>query len=261
MKPTALVLFAYGANRDNDIAAALELAGAAPGIVPLNHLRTQKRRFSDYQMLVLPGGFSYADALGAGRLHAIDLTSYFLDEITAFVETGKPVIGVCNGFQALVASGILPGNSRWGRQQVDAALTFNSEGHFECRWSYLRPVSRNCIWTRGLEELVYCPVAHGEGNFQVRSSGLLDELVERDQVALTYVHADGSPSRGRYPANPNGSVMDIAGVTNPQGNVLGMMPHPENHIYPYQHPLRTRGVVSGSGLPLFVNGVAYAQQL
>ncbi len=158
MKPKALVLLAYGTNRDQDVAEALSLAGAEPEIVPLNSLHDGKKKWADFQMLVLPGGFSYADALGAGKLLAIDLQAYFTEEIQEFVETGKPVIGICNGFQALVKSGILPGGGK-GK----ATLTFNACGHFECRWVSLQPISQNCIWTKGLTERIECPVAHGEG--------------------------------------------------------------------------------------------------
>lgn len=258
MRPKALILFASGTNRDRDVAEALTLAGAEAEIVPLNTLRAGLRRWSDYQMLVLAGGFSYADALGAGRLLAVDMQAYFADEISQFVVSGKPVIGICNGFQALVKAGILPGGENEAGQ---ATLTFNASGHFECRWVTLRPVSQRCIWTRGLTEPIECPVAHGEGNFQVSQPALLDQLVAQDQIALIYVRPDGSPAEGQYPANPNGSVRDIAGICNVDGNVLGLMPHPENHIYDWQHPQWKRGMVRGSGLLLFQNGVRYAEEI
>ena len=269
MKPKALVLQARGSNRDYDVMQALELAGAEAEGVPLNDLHGGKKHWSDYQMLILPGGFSYADALGAGKLLAIDLNSYFADEINAFVAAGKPVVGICNGFQALVKSGILPGMStspfqgdgRGQGQSDGATLTFNAAGHFECRWVNLQPISQTCLWTRGLEEMIECPIAHGEGNFQVADAAFSNRLVAQDQVALTYVHGDGTPANGEYPLNPNGSVLDIAGICNPAGNVLGLMPHPENHIYPYQHPQHTRGVCQGSGLALFTNGVKCASAL
>lgn len=292
MNPTALILQAHGTNRDLDVAEALTLAGATPAFAPLNELRAGKKHFSDYQMLVLPGGFSYADALGAGKLLALDLNSYFADEIAAFVASGKPVIGICNGFQALVKSGILPGNDviargeapkqspfEWGipprgeggemfpspagrgMRGEGVTLTFNVSGHFECRWVTLQPLSQKCIWTLGLDELITCPIAHGEGNFQANSDSRISALAANDQIVLAYTHPDGSPANGDYPANPNGSLLDIAGICNPAGNVLGLMPHPENHIHPWQHPRHTRGETGGSGLVLFANGLKHATQI
>ncbi|MEP7135797.1 MAG: phosphoribosylformylglycinamidine synthase I [Chloroflexota bacterium] len=263
MKPKALVLQAHGSNRDFDVMDALTLAGADATGIPLNELRMDKTLLSDFNLLVVPGGFSYADALGAGKLLALDLASYFADEISAFVESDKPVIGICNGFQALVKSGILPGKKKEEKRknESDVTLTFNAEGHFECRWVDLAPVSQTCIWTQGLEENIICPIAHGEGNFQISELFSLSAFIEQDQIALTYVYTNGVPANGHYPTNPNGSLLDIAGICNPQGNVLGLMPHPENHIYQWQHPRHTRGETEGSGLKLFENGVKYASQI
>ncbi|MAT44333.1 MAG: phosphoribosylformylglycinamidine synthase I [Anaerolineaceae bacterium] len=258
MKPKALILFTTGTNRDGDVAVAFEQAGAQTKIRPLIDLRTSEQNWQDYQILVIPGGFSYADALGAGKLLALDLNSYFKDQIQDFVSAGKPVIGICNGFQALVKAGILPGNNlSAGKPQ--ATLTFNQIGHFECRWVQLRPSSQTCLWTRDLKSDINCPVAHGEGNFQVADDQILDKLQQSDQIALTYLNQNGQLANGEYPYNPNGSCLDIAGICNPSGNVLGLMPHPEDHIFEFQNPNRLHRK-NNSGLALFVNGVSHATQ-
>ncbi len=254
----ALILHANGTNRDHDVAKALTLAGAAPEIVHLNALRERKNAFADYQMLVVPGGFSYGDSLGAGNLIALDLRTYFAEEVRSFVDSGKPVIGICNGFQALVKAGVLPDTTLDVNQK--ATLTFNERQHFECRWVTLKAQSSNCAWIKAGDELIACPVAHGEGRFQLANAAELDQLYADEQVALTYTHPDGATANGEYPLNPNGSIGDIAGVCNKAGNVLGLMPHPENHILPYQHPRWTRGESGQSGLTLFENGVKYAEQ-
>jgi phosphoribosylformylglycinamidine synthase subunit PurQ / glutaminase len=258
MKPNALILFAPGTNRDGDVAQALSLAGATSETIPLKTLREGNTDWSAFQMLVLPGGFSYADALGAGKLMALDLSHYFLDQVQTFVAAGKPVIGICNGFQALVKSGILPGNEPLTETRT-ATLTYNQGNHFECRWVSLKPVSKKCLWTIGLSSLIDCPVAHGEGNFTLSSHKNTKTLTDNDQIALVYVHADGKPANGGYPVNPNGSVMDVAGICNPKGNVLGLMPHPEDHVFPFQSPDRVHRT-DASGLPLFINGVRYASE-
>lgn len=255
-QPHALILHANGSNRDHEAAQAFELAGADAEIVHINQLRTKEKLWRDYQLLALPGGFSYADALGAGKLMALDLKAYFSEEVRSYVDSGKPVIGICNGFQALVKSGILPDTRR-----VEATLTFNEQGHFECRWITLKPVSQVCVWTRDLNEMIDCPIAHGEGNFILSDPNDLAALVDRDQIALRYVRANGGSANREYPINPNGSIDDIAGICNPNGNVLGLMPHPEDHVFSYQHPHWTRGYAGRTGLKLFENGVHYAKQM
>ena len=265
--PRVMILHAPGTNRDREAALACEAAGGQPEIVQINQLISSKRELADYQMLVLPGGFSYGDDLGAGRLWANDLYHRFRQALDAFVLLGKPVMGICNGFQALVKAGYLPGPAPDQR----VTLTANRSGHFECRWIRLRsePTSR-CLFTRDLEEDILCPVAHGEGRLAVPDEATRQTLWDERLVALRYVavpagsaRADvsrvvGALDRAGYPENPNGSVDDIAGICNMRGNVLGLMPHPEDHVFPQQHPRWTRGESGGLGVVLFRNGVREA---
>lgn len=246
--PKVLILHAPGTNRDGDLAEAIHLAGGDPEIVPLSRLRNNGKHWRDYAMLALPGGFSYGDALGAGRLWALELQTAFEDLLQAFAENQRPMIGICNGFQVLVKAGILPGDG------LTATLTFNASGHFECRWVTLKPhVSNLSSWFEDLPP-IFCPVAHGEGRFLL-SEG---QTLPQEQIGLTYVYPDGALASGDYPTNPNGSAQDIAGVTNLTGNVLGLMPHPEDHIFAYQHPNWGRGESNGMGVKLFENGLKMA---
>ncbi len=259
--PKVLILHATGTNRDREAAWAVAQAGGEPTILHVNELRQRPARLHNFAMLILPGGFSYGDALGAGRIWATDLRWLFQDELARFIAAGKPVLGICNGFQALVKSGWLPGPPGAGPQ---VTLTRNASNRFECRWVWLEPNPDSpCVFTRGLAERIYCPVAHGEGRFVPRDEAVLRELQANRQVALTYVDADGDAGSGPagYPANPNGSVADVAGICNAQGNVLGLMPHPEDHVVPWQHPRWTRGERGGLGLALFAQGIRYAAMI
>ena len=241
MKPPAVVLTAPGTNRQNDAAFALEQAGAAPVCVDLLDLPERRAEIERAKLIVIAGGFSYGDALGSGRVFALETERLLGDLLAQQISRGTLVLGVCNGFQMLVRAGLLPG-----------ALQHNERGHFECRWVALQPASTHCIWTRGLTEPVRCPVAHGEGRYACTPE-VLDELRRQDRIAFRYEH-------DTYPANPNGSVDAIAGVCDSTGLVLGMMPHPENHVTPRQGRAIVPQEDRGSALPLFRNGVAAVRQ-
>jgi phosphoribosylformylglycinamidine synthase len=249
MKPKILILHVSGINRDHEAAWACELAGGIPEIVHINQLRDKSpsHHLADYQMLIVAGGFSYGDALGAGQRLALDLMLDLRDDINAFIVQGKPILGICNGFQALVKVGLLPATDLEGTKK--GTLTYNQRGRFECRWITLLPnPDSSSVFTRELNEPIYCPVAHGEGRF-VSTSDLPDE-----QIALRY-------SGEEYPTNPNGSVGNIAGICDATGTILGLMPHPEDHIVSWQHPRWTRGERGRMGLPLFEAGIRYAGQV
>jgi phosphoribosylformylglycinamidine synthase subunit PurQ / glutaminase len=268
-----LILRAPGINRDEDAAAAIELAGGQAERVHVNRVVAGGARLADYAMLIIPGGFSYGDHLGAGKLLAVDLAHRLGEQLAAFVADGRPVIGICNGFQVLVKAGILPGEDggRWTRDDSasppssivhrppSATLTDNQSGRFECRWVRLAadPAS-NCAFTRGIEQPIEVPIAHGEGRFVARDTAVLEGLRKRGQVALRYIGVGGGPAA--YPDNPNGSDDAIAGICNPSGNVLGLMPHPEDASVPQQHPRWTREPwrAEGDGLVIFRNALRYA---
>lgn len=268
-RPKAIVLHAAGTNRDHDAAVALGLAGADAEIVHVNQLRSGDRRLADYALLVIPGGFSYADALGAGKLFALDLSSYFADQVRDFVAARKPVIGICNGFQTLVKAGILPGAGR------RATLARNGLGRFECRWTTMAAPPSRCVWTAGLDGLLSCPIAHGEGRFVLEGdedgSGMR-ALAEAGQLALVYAASGDSvygssvpaaafaPAGGSYPDNPNGSVADAAGVCDEGGTVLGLMPHPEDNVTERGRSGEAAKRATAACLALWKNGVDYARR-
>lgn len=235
----AMVLTAPGVNCDRETLHACRMAGAGAEAVHLNALLDGRRTIGEYDLLVLAGGFSYGDHLGAGAMLATVLRHRFMDDLEGFVAGGRPVLGICNGFQVLSRLGLLGGVS----------LAPNVSGEFVCRWVRLRVEPSPCIFLQGLD-LLDLPVAHGEGRIVADKDTLqsLDDL---------------SPLR--YVDNPNGSAHDIAGLCNPRGNVFGLMPHPERATRALHHPHWQRGERnSGSepaGLQIFRNAVVYARRL
>lgn len=214
MNPPILILHATGANRDREAAWACELAGGAPEIVHVNQLAAGERRLQDYRMLVLPGGFSYGDGLGAGKLWAVALRHRLGDELAAFVAAGRPVLGICNGFQVLCEAGLLPG-----------ALLLNSGQRFRCEDVFVRVETIRTPFTAELTkgDVLRLPIAHGDGNWRAEAEAW-DDVTTHDQVVFRYCDAAGGRGTG---ANPNGSLDDVAGVCNRERNVVGLMPHPE----------------------------------
>ena len=257
MEPVkVVVLKAPGANCDAETAYAFELAGAQPDLVWVEELKERPGRLDDYRILAIPGGFTYGDDLGAGRLLANELTHRLSDALEAFLRKERLILGVCNGFQALVKAGILPAGRVGAGQEV--TLTWNDSGRFEDRWVVLKPEFNLCIWTQGIEEPIELPVAHGEGKFVPKDPTVLEQLLGYGQIVLHYSDAQGRPAG--YPWNPNGSVGNIAGICDPTGRVFGLMPHPERHVTALQHPrwTRERRHRPGDGLQIFRNGVEWA---
>lgn len=242
--PKALVLRAPGTNCDRETALALELAGARAQRTHLESLLADPGSLLDSAIVVLPGGFSFGDHLGAGALWAHRLEP-LREPLERFVESGRPVLGICNGFQVLMKLGPLAGG----------ALGPNRSGSFECRWVWLeRPANATSPLLDGIERVAY-PVANGEGRFVAESPQALDALRAAGQVGLVYA-GDAGPTE-EYPANPNGSDGAVAALTNPAGNVLGIMPHPERCVLPGQAPA---GREDGAGLTIFRNAVALARR-
>jgi phosphoribosylformylglycinamidine synthase I len=257
----ALILRAPGINRDHDAAYACRLAGFDPDLVHINQLIKAPGRLLDYHLLVIPGGFSYGDDLGAGTLLAKNLTIHLGEPLRRFIDEGRLVLGICNGFQVLVRAGLLPGAIEPGARVQPATLTENVSAQFECRWIKMAVQPGPCIFTRGIERAIESPVAHGEGQFVF--AGDIAQLQARGLVPLVYIAADEHAQQSvSYPDNPNGSAGNIAGVCNARGNVLGLMPHPEDYVHALQHPQR-RGLANGEGdgLLIFKNAYAYAQQM
>jgi len=263
-----LVLAGNGINCEYETAHAFKLVGGRPEIVYLYELLEGEKNLENYQILCFPGGFLDGDHLGAAKacahrfLHArIRKTGKRLwDELLRFIQEGKLILGICNGFQLLVKMGLIPAlDLRYGLQQ--ASFTFNDSGHFEDRWVWLRvnPLS-NCVFTQGLEG-IYLPVRHGEGKFVTQNEGVLRDLFERNQVVLQYAKEDFTPTM-EYPFNPNGSYGAIAGICDPTGRIFGIMPHPEAFLHFTNHPRWRREKIGelGEGVALFHNAVQYVRK-
>ena len=256
-QPRAIVPFADGTNCDGETLHALELAGGVPERVHVNQLRAGSRKLADYQILVIPGGFSYGDDVASGKILAVELISFLRGQLQAFVAAGKLVLGICNGFQVLAKTGLLP-FGHLGKQTV--TLTDNASGHFECRWVDLAVPESPCLWTKGFQgTTISLMVAHGEGRFFARSEEL--ETVEgANLVALRY--AFNGRATPVYPYNPNGSLLGIAGVCDRTGRIFGLMPHPERFVRHTQHPSwRRMPDLEPHGLPFFCNAVRAAADL
>ena len=253
MKPRVFILRTAGTNCDVETAHAFERAGATPEFFHINRLLENPKQIHDFQILAFPGGFSYGDDIAAGKILANQLTNHLRDVLAAFVAAGKPVIGICNGFQVLVKTDLLPGPLA-GRSGQTATLTNNDSGRFIDRWIQVAPPSKpsKCIWTAGLEPMDL-PIAHGEGKFIPATENIRQAMWENDQVALVYDNG----------SNPNGSVDDIAGVCDATGLVFGLMPHPERYIEPFQHPAWTSQKplpAVGRGLRVFENAVRHVSE-
>ena len=285
----AIVLRAAGINCDLETQHAFELAGAAADRVHINRIIEDKSLLDGYQILVVPGGFSYGDDVAAGKILANQIKHHLYEQVRKFIDAGKLVLGICNGFQVLVKAGILPGfsssvvrgasrekemDSRLRgndstqyairNTQDEITITYNDSNKYEDRWVYLKPQTDRCVFIEKGRQ-IYLPVAHGEGKIVTKDSATLEKLQSGGFVAFKYVDENGN--EGGYPVNPNGSMASIAGLTDSTGRVLGLMPHPERHVRFTQHPRWTRDEARATshgndadGMTIFTNAVKYASQ-
>ncbi len=273
-KPRIAIITGYGINSDNELAECFRMAGGDAHRVHINDLIAKKPRLTEFDILAVPGGFSFGDHIASGRVFANKLKHSLSDDLHDAVARKIPMIGICNGFQVLVKLGILPGQStlassapaessqdnRGEAFKQSVTLTFNDSGRFEDRWCHLAtdPASK-CIWTRGIEK-IYLPIRHGEGKFMPMDAAALADLKRLGQVSLRYCTANGERPGllgNAYPENPNGSVDDIGGICSSDGLRFGLMPHPEAHMLATNHPqwqkLGLKG--EGAGIQIFRNAV------
>ena len=277
MAPRVAVLFGFGINCDHETKAVVEMVGAQAERIHVNRFVSGDADLSMYDILAVPGGFSFGDHLGSGRLLGNRMRFAMRESLMSFVNAGNPIIGICNGFQVLVKTGLLPGPET-GRSPdflQRGSLTLNDSGRYEDRWVTLEFAPESpCIWTKGMDR-IECPVRHGEGKYVMPSSEDLDRLSEHHQLPVRYVDPSTPVGAGitdeplPYPLSPNGSMRNIAGICDASGLVFGLMPHPEAIYARWLHPEHTRHATSdtdgmdgweGQGLQIFRNAVEYVNQ-
>jgi phosphoribosylformylglycinamidine synthase len=255
--PRVLILRAPGTNCDKETAFAFDKVGGQAELVHVNRLLDDPQLPRQYQILCVPGGFSYGDDVAAGRILGEQIRHHVAETLTTFKEEKKLILGICNGFQVIMKSGVLlPDDPEKGPATT---LTWNDSGKFEDRWVYLKVDGPQCVFLKDIDRM-YLPIAHAEGKFVARDQAALDWLDVHGQLVLRYTGRSGEENgQIPYPENPNGSIGNVAGVCDHTGRVLGLMPHPERHIDPTQHPRWTRGEAGevGDGLQVFRNAVDY----
>ena len=254
--PRAIVLRAAGINCDQESKAACEKAGFKVDVLHVNRLVEKRGTLRDYQLMLIPGGFSYGDDLGAGRVLGNEIRTKLMGELRDFVKAGKLVLGICNGFQIMVKAGLLP-DPFDDASPTQVTLANNDSGKFEDRWIRLKVSSLKSEFLKK-EEIIELPIAHGEGKFLPVDAAALRRWEERGQLVLKYVDQDGREAG--YPSNPNGSTASVAGFCDPSGRVLGLMPHPERFQDTVNHPRWTRREVPADGMKFFQNAWEYVKR-
>ena len=250
-----MVLRAAGINCDEEVMHCWRLAGAKPTLVHINEAAERPDMMEDYQIVTIPGGFSYGDDVAAGAILAQRILHSLADALRSLVDRGGGVLGICNGFQVLVKAGLLPGGDA-GRNTV--TVTHNDSARFEARWVRLQVCTDRCAFLSP-GSVLEMPVEHAEGKVVTADDSIAEKFLQQGHLALRYVDDDGRWDR--YPANPNGSVAGIAGLCDATGRVFGLMPHPDRHFDHTHHPQWTRRAMEGppDGLALFQKAVSYWQ--
>lgn len=263
--PNVLVIAGYGLNCEEETLFAFTTTGATGKIIHINDIIANPSLLENYQILAIPGGFSYGDDTGSGNALANRIRHNLKNELSRFVEADHLVIGICNGCQTLVNLGLVPATEGISSER-QAALLHNANFRYQCRWVDVKVDSEHCVWTKGINQM-HIPVAHGEGNFAMAEE-MLKTIEAKGQVAMRYTRADGTAAGGVFPANPNGSLADIAALTDTTGRILAVMPHPERALFFTQRDdwhaeadkLKRNGTPlpeHGDGLALFRNAVSY----
>lgn len=255
-KINVCILQSDGTNCDVELHYAFKKAGGNPEFVHVNELRDKTKSLKNFHILALPGGFSYGDDVASGKIWAIELISFLKDEIENFRKKGGLIIGICNGFQVLVRTGLLPfGNAG----KMDATLSSNDSGHFECRWIRLKSERSKCVFLKENGQIGWFSVNHGEGKFFANNE-TIETIEQSNLVVFRYVDASGNPTK-KYPQNPNGSLNAIAGVTDPTGRIFGLMPHPEKFVDITQYPnWRREKITKPHGFFIFENMINYVKE-
>ena len=265
-KVKTLILRTAGTNCDLETAFAFKAAGAEAELMHINEVIKKKSILNKFQILAIPGGFTYGDDVASGKILANEIKFYLKSQISKFTKDGKFIIGICNGFQVLVKMGILPNLNNSKTHKMESTLSLNDSGKFNAKWVYLKSSKESrqkCLWAKDLPEVVYVPIAHAEGKFIPKDDTVLKALKKNKQIVFRYSDKDGEIAP--YPHNPNGSIDNIAGICDSTGRILGMMPHPERHITYLQHPNWRRRSADeqdmGVGFKVFANGVMAAEKL
>lgn len=256
-KSRIIVVKADGTNCDEELAFAFNVSGGNAEIVHVNQLRNKEKKFSDYNILAFAGGFAYGDDIVSGKILAVEMTSFFSDELKKFVERKDTLtIGICNGFQVLIRTGLLPfGNIG----KMDATLTNNEKGLFECRWVKIKQQKSRCVFLKDPTNIMDVSINHGEGRF-FANPDVIQKVEDENLVAFRYVDAKGNTTQN-YPENPNGAENAIAGICDPTGRILGMMPHPEKFNHITNHPnWRRLKLKKPEGLTIFENMINYVNK-